>query len=545
MVDVVGVVYQGRVEQMDPYKQRYAQDTDARELADVIAGADIFMGLSAPRILKPEYLKKMAADPLVLALANPEPEILPGLAREARADAIIATGRSDYPNQVNNVLCFPFLFRGALDVGATAINQQMKLAAVEALADIAMAETSDVVASAYGGRAFRFGRDYLLPKPFDPRLITEIPPKVARAAMDSGVAQRPLENFWIYKRNLHEFVFKSGLTMKPIFEQAMADPKRIVFAEGEAQRVLSAVQVAVDDGICRPVLIARPEIVAQSIAEFGLRLQIDNNIEVVDPRDNPNFERDWQEYHSLLGRRGVSPAYARAVAMTRNTALAALMVRQGDADAMICGVEGSFIRHLRYVRDVIGTCEEASDYSAVTMLILPEATVFLTDTHVTLDPSAEHIAETAVLAAQVVERFGIKPRAALLSHSNFGSRDNRSAEKMRRAREIVQRQAPALMIDGEMHADAAISESIRDKVYPGSQLKGQANLLVMPNLDAANISYNALKTLGNALPVGPMLVGAAKPAHVLTDSVTVRGIVNMSAVACVDAVDAAAQAAGS
>lgn len=539
VVDVVGVVYQGRQEQMDEYKARYAQDTAARELADVMGGADIFMGLSAPRILKPEYLKVMAADPLVLALANPEPEILPELAREARPDAIIATGRSDYPNQVNNVLCFPFLFRGALDVGATAINQAMKLAAVEALAGIAMAETSDVVASAYGGRAFRFGRDYLLPKPFDPRLITEIPPKVARAAMESGVAQRPLENFWAYKRNLHEFVFKSGLTMKPIFERAMAEPKRIVFAEGESQRVLSAVQVLVDDRICDPVLIARPEVVAERITEFGLRLKIDRDIVVIDPRHNPNFERDWQEYHRLLGRRGVSPAYARAVVMTRNTALAALMVRQGDADAMICGVEGSFIRHLRYVRDVIGLCEDASDYSAVTMLILTGATVFLTDTHVTLDPSAEHIAETSTLAAQVVERFGIKPRVALLSHSNFGSRDNASARKIRHARELLQKAAPNLMVDGEMHADAAISESIRAQVFPNSQLKGQANLLVMPNLDAANISYNALKMLGNALPVGPMLVGTNKPAHVLTDSVTVRGIVNMSAVACVDAIDAA------
>ncbi len=537
VVDIVGVVYEGRTEQMDPYKARYAKDTTARHLKDVITNADIFLGLSAAGVLKPEHVKEMAKSPLVFALANPAPEIMPDLVAEVRDDAIIATGRSDFPNQVNNVLCFPFLFRGALDVGATTINQEMKIAAVNAIAEIATREVSDVVASAYGDSSFGFGRDYLIPKPFDPRLMTTIPERVARAAMDSGVATRPIESFKDYRAQLSDFVFKSGLVMKPIFSKAMSNPQRVVFAEGESRRVINAVQVLVDDGICKPILIGRPAVIEANIKEFRLRLTPGEDFTIIDPMNNPNETVYADAYHAKTARQGVTPGYAKAVVRTRASALGALMVNMGDADALICGSEGAYVRHLRYIRTIIGVRDEVTDCSAVILLILQAGTFFLTDTHVTVDPSAEHIAETAALAATTVARFGLDPKVALLSHSNFGSRDNDSSRKMRKAKEILDRDHPELPVEGEMHADAAVWESVRDRIFPDSRYRGSANLMVLPDLDAANIAYNMVKVFGDGLPVGPILVGLNKPAHVLTEAITVRGIVNMCAVAASEAID--------
>ncbi|WP_260293007.1 NADP-dependent malic enzyme [Sedimenticola hydrogenitrophicus] len=537
VVDRDGVVYKGRKADMDPYKEVYAVETDQRTLDDVIEGADIFMGLSGPGVLKQHQVQKMASPPFILALANPTPEITPEEVLAVAPDAIIATGRSDYPNQVNNVLCFPFLFRGALDVGATTINEQMKIACVEALSDLAMKEASDQVQAAYGGQALQFGREYLIPRPFDPRLMTDLPPKIAQAAMDSGVATRPIQDFHEYRRTLREFVFRSGLVMKPVFERAIANPQRVVFAEGEATRVLQAVQVLVDDSICKPILIGRPEVIEEKAKGLGLRFQLGQDVKVVNMNDNPNFERDWQHYHEIEGRNGVSPAFARGVVRTRSTVLAALLTRQGDADAMICGVEGAYIQHLKYIRSVIGIREDTTDCSAITMLILSKGTFFLTDTHVTPDPSPKQIAKKTAMAAEIVRRFGMSPKAALLSHSNFGSRDNAFSRKMKEARRILHEQYPGVVVEGEMHADSALSDEIRDKVFPHSRFKGAANLLVMPNLDSANIAYNMVKMLGEAVPVGPMLTGLKYPAHAVSDSITVRGIVNMSAVAVVDAID--------
>jgi malate dehydrogenase (oxaloacetate-decarboxylating)(NADP+) len=537
VVDIVGVVYDGRTEQMDEYKERYAIKTEARTLADVIDDADVFLGLSAAGVLKPEYVAKMAANPVIFALANPNPEIMPEQVTEVRSDAIIATGRSDYPNQVNNVLCFPFLFRGALDVGATSINQAMKVAAVKAIAEIATREVSDVVASAYGDTDFGFGRDYLIPKPFDPRLMTSVPMAVAKAAMESGVATRPIEDFTEYSARLNDFVFKSGMVMKPVFSKAMSNPQRVVYAEGESTRVINAVQVLVDDGICKPILLGRRVVIEQNIKKFHLRLRIDEDITVVDPMDNPDEPRFAEAYHALAARSGVTPAYARSVVRTRATALGALMVKAGQADALICGTQGAYIRHLRYLKNIIGIQPGASDCSAVILLVLQTGTFFLTDTHVSVDPSAEHLAETAVMAAGAVKRFGMDPKIALLSHSNFGSRDNESSRKMRKAREILEERYPDLTVDGEMHADAAVWESVRDRIFPGSSYRGAANLMVLPDLDAANIAYNMVKVFGNGLPVGPMLVGLNQPAHVVTEAVTVRGLVNMSAVAAAEAID--------
>ncbi|MCW8902129.1 MULTISPECIES: NADP-dependent malic enzyme [Sedimenticola] len=537
VVDRDGVVYKGRKEDMDPYKEAYAVETDQRTLDEVIEGADIFMGLSGPGVLKQHQVKKMANPPFILALANPTPEITPEEVLAVAPDAIIATGRSDYPNQVNNVLCFPFLFRGALDVGATTINEHMKIACVEALADLAMKEASDQVQAAYGGQALQFGREYLIPRPFDPRLMTDLPPKIAQAAMDSGVATRPIQDFHEYRRTLREFVFRSGLVMKPVFERAISNPQRVVFAEGEATRVLQAVQVLVDDGICKPILIGRPEVIEEKAKGLGLRFRLGQDVKVVNMNDNPNFERDWQHYHEIEGRNGVSPAFARGVVRTRSTVLAALLTRQGDADAMICGVEGAYIQHLKYIRSVIGIREDTTDCSAITMLILSKGTFFLTDTHVTPDPSPKQIAKKTAMAAEIVRRFGMSPKAALLSHSNFGSRDNAFSRKMKEARRILHEQYPGVVVEGEMHADSALSDEIRDKIFPHSRFKGAANLLVMPNLDSANISYNMVKMLGEAVPVGPMLTGLKYPAHAVSDSITVRGIVNMSAVAVVDAID--------
>lgn len=535
--DLYGVLFEGRNEHMDPYKAVFARDTSARVINDVIDDADIFLGLSAPNVITGEQVARMAASPLVFALANPDPEISPDIVKSVRDDAIMATGRSDFPNQVNNVLCFPFLFRGALDVGATEINGAMQAAAVEAIADIATKEASDVVSAAYGGKPFRFGADYLIPKPFDPRLMMEIPERVAKAAMDSGVATRPIDDFDAYRRKLRSFVFRSGLVMKPVFEQAQADIQRVVLAEGESSRVLNAVQILVDDAICHPVLIGRPEVISSKIDDLGLRLSIDTGFSVLDPGNNPRFEQHVDAYHRLMERAGVSPEYAANVIRTRMTALGALMVKEGEADALVCGTQGAYARHLRYLRDVIGVRDDVSDISALMLMILGTGTVFLTDTHVTVNPSADEIAETAFMASKIVKRFGMVPKIGLLSHSNFGSRNNKSAIKMRNARKLINDQYPELAVEGEMHADAALSEETRNRVFPNASYDGSANLLVMPNLDAANITYNMVKVVGDGLPVGPMLMGLKKPAHVVTESTSVRGIVNLCAIAAVDAID--------
>lgn len=536
VTDRFGVVYKGRAEEMDPWKAEYAIETNARTLSDVIEGADIFLGLSAPNVMGADELRKMGERPIIMALANPTPEVSPELVKEVRPDAVMATGRTDYPNQVNNVLCFPFLFRGALDVGATEINEEMKIAAVQAIADLATAEVSDVVATAYGGEELKFGPEYLIPKPFDPRLMLEIPPRVAKAAMDSGVAKRPIEDFDHYRQQLEGFVFRSGMVMKPVFDMARAHKKRVVYPEGESRRVLQACQVLVDDGVCQPVLIGRREVILERIAELGLRIIPDEQIEIHDPDDNPHFEQDWQDFHNIMGRRGINPEYARSIVRTRPTVIAALMLRRGEVDAMLCGCQGGFLRHLRYVRNLVGLRKGVTDFSTVNMMIMKQGTFFLTDTYVSVDPTPEHVAETAIMAADVVKRFGITPKAALISHSNFGSHENKSACKMRDALQLIRTQAPDLEVEGEMHADAAISQPIRDRIFPHSMLNGSANLLVMPTLDAANISYNLVKMLGDGLPVGPILVGAAKSAHVVSPSITVRGIVNMTAIAVVDAV---------
>lgn len=535
VTDRFGVIYQGRKEEMNPYNARYAIETDARTLEDVIDGADVFLGLSAPRVMTQDHVKKMASNPLIMALANPEPEILPELIYEVRQDAIVATGRSDYPNQVNNVLCFPFLFRGALDVGATEINEAMKLAAVEAIADLAVMETSAEVVSAYGGQAFTFGREYFIPKPFDPRLMMIIPPRVAKAAMDTGVAERPIDDFDAYQRTLEGFIFRSGMIMKPVFEAASCNPQSVVFAEGESTRVINAVQILVDEHVCKPILIGNPAKIQQNIDRFSLRISIGDDIEIIDPLHHSETDRYISEFYRLMARQGITPQYAKRIITTQQTPLACMMVRLGDADAMICGTEGNYVAHLRYIRSLVGHAENLQDVAAVTMLILKTGTYFLTDTHVAVNPSAEQIAKNTVLAAELVKHFGISPKAALLSHSNFGSRDNESSSKMREALAILHTEHPELPVEGEMHADAALSQDIRDRLFENANYSGAANVLVCPNLDAGNIAYNLVKQAGGATPVGPMLVGTNYPAHVLTESVTVRGIVNMAAFAAVDA----------
>jgi len=539
VTDIAGVVYEGRTELMDRWKARYAQKTDKRTLGDVIGGADVFLGLSAPGVLKPEMVKAMAEQPIIMALANPVPEIMPEDAKEAREDAIIASGRSDYPNQVNNVLCFPYIFRGALDCGATAINEEMKLACLKAIADLAMKEQSEVVAKAMGGEGRSFGPDYIIPSPFDPRLVLEIAPAVAKAAMDSGVATRPIEDFEAYRQNLQRFVFRSGLIMKPLFQRAKEDPKRVIYAEGEDERVLRAVQVVVDEGLAQPILVGRPEVVATRVKRLGLRIRPGDDVPLINPQDDPRFRTYWQTYHELMQRNGVSPEAAREIVRTRSTVIAALAVRLGDADAMICGVTGRYKHHLDHVCNVIGRSESVRDCSAISLVILPSGSFFIVDTYVTPDPTAEEIAEMTILAAKHVSRFGLTPKVALLSHSNFGSALTPSARKMRAALAMLHQRCPDLEVEGEMHADAALNETIRENIFPNSKLKGAANLLVMPTLDSANISFNLVKSLGEGLSVGPILIGVAAPAHILTSSVTARGIVNMSAVAVVDAQDRA------
>ena len=535
VTDKFGVVYKGRKKEMDPFKAVYATDTRARSLAQVIEGADVFLGLSAPRVLDGGMVAKMAERPIIFALANPEPEILPDEVKAVRADAVIATGRSDYPNQVNNVLCFPYIFRGALDVGATTINEDMELAAVHAIADLAMAEPSDIVARAYGGSDLKFGPEYLIPKPFDPRLIVRVAPAVARAAMDSGVAVRPIEDIKVYRQRLLQFIFQTGTLMNPVFDQAKQDPKRIVYAEGEERNILSAAQQVVDEGMARPVLIGRPRVIQKRVRELNLRLEEGRDYETVDINHDERFFDYWNQYHELLGRRGISPAEAKTVIRTQGTAIAALMVHRGEADAMLCGSVGPFVSHLRHVDQIIDRQPGVSDIAAVTALVLPSGTFFLCDTHVTPDPSAEKIVEMTLLAARTVQRFGIKPRVALLSHSNFGTRNNPSAAKMRTAVRLLHERAPNLSLDGEMHADAALSEEIRNRVLPDARLRGTANLWIMPNLDAANIAYNLLKMLGGGVSIGPILVGTAKPVHIITSAATVRGIVNMTALSVVEA----------
>jgi malate dehydrogenase (oxaloacetate-decarboxylating)(NADP+) len=535
VTDRYGVAWRGRKEEMDPRKDRYVKDTNARTLDDVIGGADIFLGLSAPDVLKPEMLARMAERPIIMALANPVPEILPEVARSVRPDAIIATGRSDYPNQVNNVLCFPFIFRGALDVGATTINEAMKIACVEALADLAMAEPSDVVAAAYGDTPLTFGPEYLIPKPFDPRLILQVAPAVAKAAMDSGVATRPITDFAAYRQRLTQFVFRSGLVMRPVFERARSEPKCVVYAEGEDERVLRAVQQVIDDGLARPIIIGRRDVVRRRAEKLNLRLRIDDNVLLVDPEDDPRFHEYWTLYHSLMERKGVSPDFARSVVRTRNSVIAALMLRRGEADAMLCGAIGQYHRHLRHIVDILGVVPGTSAPAALSAIILPKGTFFLCDTYVVDDPSVEQIAEMTLRAADAVRHFGIEPRVALLSHSNFGSSDAPSARKMRSALALLRERAPALEVEGEMHADVAILEDIRQRIFPNSMLRGSANLLIMPSLDAANIAFTMLTALGDGLAIGPILLGVNRPAHIVTPSVTVRGLVNMTAVAVYDA----------
>lgn len=535
VTDIKGVVYRGRKEEMDPDKERYAKDTKARKLDDVIAGADVFLGLSAGGVLKPEMVQKMAARPLILALANPEPEIRPELAKAARPDCVIATGRSDYPNQVNNVLCFPFIFRGALDVGATTITTEMELAAVRAIAELAQAETSEQVALAYGIETISFGPEYLIPRPFDPRLIARVAPAVAQAAMDSGVATRPIADLEAYRDSLAQFVYHSGLIMKPLFAAAKARPKRVVYAEGEDERVLRAVQIVVDEGMAQPVLIGRPQVIEQRIERLGLRVKPGRDFDLVNPEHDPRYRDYWSSYHKLVERKGVSPEYAKVEMRRRNTLIGAMLMVKGEADGMLCGTYGTHALHLHYIDQVIGLQPGVRHYAAMNALLMPNRTVFICDTYVTPDPDAEHIAEMTILAAEEVRRFGLVPKVALLSASNFGSLELPSARKMQRALAILQERAPDLEVEGEMHGDAALSEEIRLKVFPGSRLRGQANLLIMPTLDAANIAFNLLKTAaGDGVTIGPILLGAMRAAHILTPSATVRRIVNMTALTVVD-----------
>jgi len=534
--DSKGVIYEGRDKSMEPNKARYARKTDARKLADAMPGADIFLGLSGPGAMKQEWIKTMADKPLVLALANPTPEILPEEVKAVRPDAVIATGRSDYPNQVNNVLCFPFIFRGALDVGATKITEEMKLACVKAIAELTQAEQSDVVAMAYEGQELSFGPEYIIPKPFDPRLITRIAPAVAKAAMDSGVATRPITDFDAYRQQLTNFVYHSGFVMKPVFAAAKAAPRRVIYAEGEDERVLRAVQVVVDEHLANPILIGRPEVVEMRLKRFGLRIKPGKDFELVNPESDARYREVWTEYYKAMNRKGVSPDDARVHVRQSTTLIGAMLLRRGDGDAMLCGTFGRHKDHLRHIANVIGLKQGASIFAAMNVLLLAKRTLFISDTYVNEDPGVEQLAEIAIMAAEEVKRFGVAPRIALLSHSNFGSDDSPAALKMSRARDLIEKLAPDLEVEGEMHGDAALSESIRNHVHPESRLKGEANLLIMPNLDAANISFNLLKmTGGEGITVGPILLGAAKPVHILTPTATVRRLVNMTALCVVDA----------
>ena len=537
VTDLAGVVWKGRTELMDPDKAEFAQDTPLRTLADVIEGADVFLGLSAAGVLKPAMVAGMAARPLIFALANPTPEIMPEEVRSVREDAIMATGRTDYPNQVNNVLCFPYIFRGALDSGATTITDEMEVAAVHAIAELAQAEQSEVVAAAYAGANLSFGPEYLIPKPFDPRLMMKIAPAVAKAAADSGVALRPVRDFDAYREKLQSFVYASGTIMKPIFTLAKrAAQKRVAYAEGEEERVLRAVQVVVDENLARPTLIGRPAVIAQRVEKFGLRLVQGRDYEVVNTEDDHRYRDYWQTYHQMMERRGVTEQLAKIEMRRRLTLIGAMLLHKGEVDGMICGTWGTTAWHLGFVDQVIGKRAGVKTFACMNGLLLPGRQVFLVDTHVNADPSAAQLAEITVMAAEELKRFGIEPKAALLSHSNFGSSELPSAVKMREALALVREQAPWLTVDGEMHGDTALDAAYRQQLMPRSTLTGEANLLILPNIDAANISYNLLKTAaGGGIAIGPVLLGAAKPVHILTASATVRRVVNMTALTVADA----------
>ncbi|MEJ1157396.1 NADP-dependent malic enzyme [Prosthecomicrobium sp. N25] len=541
VTDIEGVVYEGRTTLMDPLKANYAQPTDKRTLGEIVDGADVFLGLSAGGVLKPDMIQRMAAKPLVMALANPVPEIMPDEARAARPDAMICTGRSDFPNQVNNVLCFPYIFRGALDVGATTIDETMKLAAVRAIAALAREEPSDVAARAYGGESETFGPNYLIPSPFDQRLILRIAPAVARAAMTAGVATRPIADFDAYLDRLNRFVFKSGLVMKPMTTAAKAAPEkaRVIYSDGEDERVLRAAQVILEEEIATPILIGRPQVIESRLKRYGLRIRQGVDFAVVNPADDPRYKDYVDLYLAKVGRKGVTPEAAKIIVRTNQSVIGALAVERGDADALLCGIDGRFNRHRKVVHDVIGVAPSLADedFAALSLLLNQQGAYFLTDTYVSIDPSPLEIAETTILAADHIRRFGIVPKAALLSASNFGSRELASAEKMRKTLEILREKAPDLEVDGEMHGDAALSQEMRDRVNPASYLSGEANLLVFPTLDSANIALNLIKVMTNALHVGPILLGTNKTAHILTPSVTSRGVVNMSTLAAVDALN--------
>jgi len=539
VTDLAGVVYKGRKELMDPDKERFARETDARTLAEVIPDADIFLGLSAAGVLKPEMVKQMAARPLVLALANPTPEILPEEVKAVRDDAIIATGRSDYPNQVNNVLCFPYIFRGALDSGATTITREMEIATVHAIAELAQAEQSDIVATTYGVTNLSFGPEYIIPKPFDPRLMIKIAPAVARAAVASGVAARPIQDMDAYIEKLEQFVYHSGTFMRPIFQvakKAAEAKKRIVYAEGEEERVLRAVQVIVDENLAKPILVGRPEVLEQRIQKFGLRLRAGTDFEVINPNFDNRYRDYWQTFLEMSRRKGVTEQYAKLEMRRRHTLIGSMAIHKGDADGMICGTYGTTQLHLHYIDQVLGKREGVNVYAAMNAVILPNRQLVMVDTHVNENPNARELAEITMLAAEEMRRFGLHPRAALLSHSNFGSSNSESARKMREALCILREIAPDLEVDGEMHGDTALDSKLLNAVIPDSPLKGDANLLVMPNIDAANIAYNLLKTAsGNGVAIGPILLGCAKPVHILTPSATVRRIINMTALCVMDA----------
>ncbi|OYY15891.1 MAG: NADP-dependent malic enzyme [Polynucleobacter sp. 39-46-10] len=539
VTDLAGVAYKGRKELMDPEKEPFCQETELRTLDQAIEGADIFLGLSAGGVLKQDMVKKMAPKPLVFALANPTPEILPEEVKEVRPDAVMATGRTDYPNQVNNVLCFPFIFRGALDVGATTITRGMEVAAVRAVADLAQAEQSEVVTSVYGIENLSFGPEYLIPKPFDPRLITVIAPAVAKAAMDDGVAQRPIKDFDAYRNQLQQFVYHSGTLMKPLFSIAKRVPaaqKRIVFAEGEDERVLRAVQIIIDEHLATPILIGRPAVIEHRIGKFGLRIKAGEDFEIVNPENDSRFRDFWQTYLALTERKGVTESFAKLEMRRRNSLIGSVMITKGMADGMICGTVGNLATHLKYIDEVVGQEPGANVYGAMSGLILPGRQVFLVDTHVNIDPTAEQLAELTLMAASEMRKLGLVPKVALLSHSNFGSSNAPSAIKMREVLALIQNADSTLEVDGEMHGDSALDETIRAGAVTSSPLKGDANLLVLPNIDAANISYNLLKTAaGNGIAIGPLLLGAAKPIHILTPSATVRRIVNVTTLAVVEA----------
>ncbi|BDU18751.1 NADP-dependent malic enzyme [Dyella sp. GSA-30] len=537
-----GVLYTGR-DNMDPDKQRYARDTAKRSLAEIVDGVDIFLGLSAGGILKPEMVATMAPRPIIMALANPSPEILPEDAKQVRPDCIIATGRSDYPNQVNNALCFPYLFRGALDVGATVINEAMKLACVRAIAELARMEAGDL-AGAYGGDVPTFGPEYLIPRPFDPRLLVMLAPAIARAAMDSGVASRPIVDMDAYVEKLDQFIYRTGLIMKPVYERARADRKRVVYSEGEEETVLRAVQTVIDEKLAFPILIGRPDVIDTRIQRLGLRMREGVDFELTNINDDPRFNDYWQQYHALTERRGVSPAAAKNLLRSRPSLIASIMVERGEADAMICGLVGRYHKKLGYMRSVFGLDPGVSCTSAMTGVINDKGAWFFLDTHVQLDPTAEQIAEATLQATYRLKLFGIEPKVALLSHSNFGSHDNPSAQKMRKVYQILRQRMPKLEVDGEMQADSAWDQNVRHLIFPNSTLTGRANLFVMPNLDAANITYNMVRVMTDGVAIGPILMGVDKAAHILTPASTPRRVVNMTAIAAVDAQIRAAQSKG-